>query len=252
MQWYGTRLAQGFGARKRDRTRDLLRPFDARGITPAAGYTSTVEDLAKFASWQFRLLRDGGQEVLRASTLREMQRGQWTDPDGTNTWGLGFGVGRDGTATVVGHSGSCPGYIAGLAMIPKTGLAVVVMINANTGENTEQIRQFTRPMRRLMQKGMAVEANASADLDDYAGRYDTQPWASEQIVEPWGKQLAVLELPSDDPAGNMELLRRVDGDLFRRVRGDDTLAEEWAFERDAGSRVVPIRSNGQVASRLAR
>src|SRR5260370_19910866 len=35
----------------RDGTRDLLKPFNTRGITPAAGYTSTVEDLGRFASW---------------------------------------------------------------------------------------------------------------------------------------------------------------------------------------------------------
>ena len=42
MDLYGKRLAVGYGALKRDGTRDLLKPFNARGITPAAGYTSTV------------------------------------------------------------------------------------------------------------------------------------------------------------------------------------------------------------------
>ena len=51
-----------------------MKPFDTKGVTPAAGYTSTVEDLGKFASWQFRLLRTGKENVLKASTLREMQR----------------------------------------------------------------------------------------------------------------------------------------------------------------------------------
>jgi hypothetical protein len=56
MELYGKRLAVGYGALKRDGTRDLLKPFDTRGLAPAAGYTSTMEDLGKFASWQFRLL----------------------------------------------------------------------------------------------------------------------------------------------------------------------------------------------------
>ena len=30
--------------------------YQVRGIAPAAGYASTVEDLGRFASWQFRLL----------------------------------------------------------------------------------------------------------------------------------------------------------------------------------------------------
>ena len=46
--------------------------------------------------WQFRLLGDGGDEILRAATLREMQRVHWVDPDWETTWGLGFAVSRDG------------------------------------------------------------------------------------------------------------------------------------------------------------
>ena len=78
---YGQRLAVGYSALKRDGTRDRLKPFDTKGITPAASYTSTVEDLAKFASWQFRLLHTGKEDVLKASTLREMQRVQFLDPN---------------------------------------------------------------------------------------------------------------------------------------------------------------------------
>ena len=109
MDLYGKRLAVGYGALKRDGTRDLLKPFDTRGVTPAAGYTSTVEDLGKFASWQFRLLRTGQTNVLKASTLREMQRVQFMDPDWKTSWGLGFAVEHRDDHIYVGHGGACPG-----------------------------------------------------------------------------------------------------------------------------------------------
>ena len=54
--------------------------FQARGVAPAAGFASTVEDLARFAQWQFRLLRGGATEVLKANTLREMYRVHWRRP----------------------------------------------------------------------------------------------------------------------------------------------------------------------------
>jgi CubicO group peptidase (beta-lactamase class C family) len=101
----GKRLATGYGALTREGTRPKMPFFQARGIAPAAGYASTVEDLAKFASWQFRLLESGGEEVLKASTLREMQRVQWIDPDwkeGTSR-GLGFWVRRQDNKNFVGH-----------------------------------------------------------------------------------------------------------------------------------------------------
>lgn len=57
-QW-GRKMALGYSAIKRDGTRDPVKLFDARGITSAAGFSSTVEDLARFSSWQFRLLENG-------------------------------------------------------------------------------------------------------------------------------------------------------------------------------------------------
>jgi CubicO group peptidase (beta-lactamase class C family) len=92
----GKRLATGYSSITRSGTRDKIQFFQAKGIAPAAGYASTVEDLGKFASWQFKALAGGWQEVLKLSTLREMQRIHWVDPDNETTWGLGFAVWRTG------------------------------------------------------------------------------------------------------------------------------------------------------------
>ena len=65
----GGRFAMGYGGRRRKGGRETIKFFQARGIAPAAGYASTVEDLAKFASWQFRLIDNGrhrGLESLHA------------------------------------------------------------------------------------------------------------------------------------------------------------------------------------------
>ena len=70
----GPRMAQGFGALRRDGTRQALPPYDARALAPAAGFSSTAEDLARFAAWNFRLRKNGGRELLHVATLREMQR----------------------------------------------------------------------------------------------------------------------------------------------------------------------------------
>lgn len=110
----GAGKAVGHGFPKRDGTRDEMLPFDARGITPAAGFASTVEDMAKFAEWQFRLLRTGEANVLTSGTLRDMQRIQFVDPDSDLTRGLGFGVYGDGgkpmSGTVVNALASSPRF----------------------------------------------------------------------------------------------------------------------------------------------
>jgi len=250
LELLGKRLAAGHGSLKRDGTRDVVKPFETRGLSAAAGYTSTVEDLARFSSWQFRLLKKGSPEVLRSATLRDMQRIHWTDPDGKITWGLGFGVSRDGNTTVVGHSGNCPGYRSTLSLVPKDELAFIVLTNAMV--NTVG---YARSMRQVFGKVKPPRAGPvpkeAPDLEAYAGFYSAQPWGSEAVLVPWGTRLARLTLPNTDPAGNLDLLEHIAGDTFRAVRDDDTLAAEVVFERGVDGQVRRSWANGQYSTRLA-
>ena len=236
MDLYGKSLAVGYGALKRDGTSDLLKPFDTRGITPAAGYTSTVEDLGKFASWQFRLLRTGKQEVLKASTLREMERVQFMDPDWKVSWGLGFAIDHKDKDTYVGHGGSCPGYKSSLMMRNKDELAVVVM---NTGSESS----FAGAVFALLDKRKGYEFKEPApatgvDLEAYSGHYTEQPWGSESVMAPWAGGLVYLHLPSAAPAEGLTFLKPKGGDVFRRVREDGSEAEEITFQRDPSGKVI--------------
>lgn len=251
MDLYGTRLAVGWGAIKRDQTRDLLQPFDARGLTPAAGYTSTVEDLGRFAIWNFRLLRTGKPEVLKASTLREMQRVQFTDPDWKTTWGLGFIVTHMGDHTYVGHGGDCPGYHSNLSMRPDTETAVIAMV---TG--ADRPGKYTGAIFALLdkRKGFAFKGDAPAkdiDLESYVGRYSDQPWGPESEIVPWAGGLAILPLPANDPAGAITILKPKGADTFRRVRDDGSEAEEYQFQRDPTGKITGFMHFSNPSTRIA-
>ncbi len=104
----GKKLATGYGSLTRKGTREVMPFYQTHGIAPAAGFASNVKDLGSFASWQFRLLGKGGSEVLKASTLREMQRVHWVDPDWKTTWGIGFRVSQSNDQTLVGHMARVP------------------------------------------------------------------------------------------------------------------------------------------------
>jgi CubicO group peptidase (beta-lactamase class C family) len=251
MDLYGKRLAVGHGATQRDGTREVLKPFDARGITPAAGYTSTVEDLAKFASWQFRLLRTGQANVLKASTLREMQRVQFVDPGWKINWGLGFAVSRQNNHTYVGHSGDCPGYQTTLQLRPEDELAVIVMDNSS-----ERTPAWVEAVYGLLdkRKGFAFKAPAPAagiDLEAYAGHYSGQPWGSETLVMPWAGGLAMMPLPAGNPAEAITLLKPKGGDSFRVVRDDGSEADEVTFTRDNSGKVTAFKQFSNTKLRLA-
>jgi len=250
MDLYGKRLAIGYGALKRDGTRDRVKPFDTKGITPAAGYTSTVEDLGKFASWQFRLLRTGKENVLKASTLREMQRVQYMDPGWKVSWGLGFAIDHKDKDTFVGHGGSCPGYKTNLRLRVKDELAAIFMDNS-----AEEAGRFTAAMFSILDKRKGYEFKdpgpaTGIDLEAYSGHYSNQPWGSESVIVPWAGGLAILSLPDDEPAEATGFLKPKGGDIFRRVREDGSEAEEIKFQRDASGKVTGFMHFSNLTRRM--
>ncbi|MFN2458743.1 MAG: serine hydrolase domain-containing protein [Chitinophagaceae bacterium] len=230
---WGNQLATGYSALYRDGQRKKLPFFNANGIAAAAGFSSTVEDLARFAAWQFRLLSTGGKELIRASTLREMHRVQWMEPDWKTTWGLGFATYQVDGVTYTGHGGSCPGYLSLLQMNIKEKLGVVVMINAQ-GINAGK---YAGGIFNILNKVKSPSKPDTINLLEYGGYFENYTWRGELVVLPWQGKLALFGLPSDDPANELTLFKYISRDLFRRVRSDDTLGEELRFERDASGKL---------------
>jgi len=226
---YGDKLATGYSAINRQGTRDIVPLFDSKAIQPAAGYASTVEDLAQFAAWQFRLLSDGGREILSAVTLKEMQRVHWVDPDWKVHWGLGFSVFQQGGKTLTGLGGTCPGYRSMLLMDTKEKLAFIVLVNS-----MENPWIYASQMRNIFVKGESEKQQKPTiiDLEQFTGLYNGQPYDSEKKILSWYGNLVILDLPSKNPLEDMILLKHIDGDVFRRIRRDEGLGEEYVFERD--------------------
>ncbi|MEZ5680804.1 MAG: serine hydrolase domain-containing protein [Erythrobacter sp.] len=232
---YGRQMAVGWGALKPDGTRPEVKLFDPAGITPAAGFSSTVADLAKFASWTFRLAKSGKAEVLRASTLREMQRVHYISPDWNTSWGLGFAVrNMDGT-NVVGHGGSCPGYRSTLMIAPSEEMGVAVAMNAM--DSPEDFAIGVAALVKARGSAAAFDAVEGVDLQDYAGVYDGQPWDSEYFLIPWAGGLTWLGPDNNEPANRMWRLKPLGGDRFRVVTDKGEEREEVVFQRDHAGKV---------------
>ncbi len=227
------RLAVGHTALRRDGTRDPVPLFDIAGIAPAAGFVSSAADLAKFAAWQSRLLDDGGEEVLRASTLREMQRVHWVDPDWETTWGLGFAVSREGDRTFVTHGGGCPGYYTHFRYQPDARLAVIALSNAigtETGLYTLRGFDLVGPAVAAALESPDGTPERDPALDAYVGVYGSI-WGQTAIVR-WEEGLAEVDLDSRDPKESLVRLRKTGEHTFVKVRDDDDTVpgEEFLFE----------------------
>jgi CubicO group peptidase (beta-lactamase class C family) len=247
----GHRLAVGYGPWKREGDRKVLPVFQVRGIAPAAGYASTALDLSKFAMWQFRLLKNGGNEVLSANTLREMRRVHFVDPDFNTMWGLGFAVQRNDNKTFVGHGGSCPGYQTALTMRDEDRIGVVVMTNAidaGPGEMAQRVYDLVGPAI-VAARTDSTPKPFDASLAAYLGSYDNA-WGGETAVVQWEGGIALLYLPTQNPLRALTKLRKTGEHTFRRVRSDDTLGEAYVFEMGPDGKAVRMRVNGNASPRL--
>ena len=125
--------------------------------------------------------------------------------------------------------------------------AVIVM---DTG--SESPSPFAEAVFAILDKRKGYEfktppAATGVNLEDYAGRYSEQPWGSEMAILPWAGGLVSINLPTNDPAGDMSFLKPKGGDIFRRVRKDGSEAEEVKFVRDGSGKVTSVVHHSNVS-----
>lgn len=251
---HGTTLAKGYNALNRVGERDEVKLFHGNGITAAAGFSSNVNDLAKFASWNFRLLDTTSTEILKPSTLKYMQNVHWTDPDWKNTWGLGFWVvkGENGEKRV-GHSGHCPGYATYFSMFPAIKRAYAVFTNGNNTNRAGYIQGMHDILEKYKKdaKKEAVKEDVP-DLDEYEGYYHMLPWQNEVYLSSWHNKLIILGLPTGDPAESLMVLKYTGKDVFRRLREDGELGEAFEFERDENGSIYRIKRHNNYFTKISK
>ncbi len=269
-QHTGGQLATGYSGMTRNGVR-LEEPFfQARGIAPAAGYASTVEDLAKFARWQFRL-RGDHEEILHGYTLAEMQRTHFVDPDNDARRGLGFSISRRDGKTWVGHGGSCPGFRTTFTTQNEEKIAVIAFLNAREDPGTYANGVYELVVDAILDAAKEQSTNvAAADesngggapgktdvgrepaYDEYVGQYVRGLGASETAVVHWKGGIAMLSLPTDDPRASLRELRHVEGDTFHQVDRDGEPGGKVFFDRDDQGRIVRMRNPTNYATRVYR
>ena len=226
----GERLATPYSTPGRDGKRTAIDFYQVRGIAPAAGYASTVEDLGRFASWQFGLLEEGGAKVLHATTLREMQRVHFVGEDFQAYRGIGFSVSRRDGKTYVGHGGSCPGYRTNLSMSNEDKIAVIFMTNGgevSPGAYTSRVFDLVTPAINEALENPGEAKQTGQELEKYKGRYD-RPLGGETHVLIKDGKLVTVSFPTMNP--QLTMFEHVGEHTFRRIRDDGELAEATTFE----------------------
>ena len=254
----GAGFAQGYYVRTAKGERNPAEAHTFKAFAPAAGVASSVNDMAKFASWHFRLREAGGEEILKATTLKQMQRVHWVGAEFDEpAWGLAYGTRRYGKETMWGHGGYCPGTRAEFVMRLPSKTALVMMMTVNDvspGALVKSIYGLTEDAISKVyandeKKKKSKKRKSKVKLSDYEGQYFIQNHNSDSYIGLHEEGLFSIPLFSDDPAESMEVFVHEEGDRFRRKRDDDTLAEPVIFERDESGRVVSVVQHGYRATR---
>jgi hypothetical protein len=177
----------------------------------------------------------------------------WVEPDFETTWGLGFIVWRRDSRIFVGHDGSCPGYRTALLAMPEDKVATVFMANAlgvESGKWAQRLYDIVGPAVRAATKEPGKAKLPDADLRRYAGTYSDSPWGGETVILPWDDGLALVDIPTVDPAKDLVRLRKTGEHTFRRVRKDEALGEEVVFDMGPDGRPTRFKRHSNYSPRV--
>ena len=241
-------LAVGYGRRMPDGSREVLPFTDARGMASATGITSTVEDMAKFVSAQFRTGRMGGRQILSTGSLREMHRVRSVENDWTSGTGIGFGVSRIAGKTYVGHGGGYPGYTTQTFIQLDSKVGVIVLTNTNDSNPGDIARQLMATVGDAVAKASASKPKAVAwdpAWARFAGLYRGL-WGDSQVV--LLNQRLVMITPNGPNVDNPVTLEPLGNGLFRFTApsGGGAVGEVVRFVEENGRVVRMITGDSYV------
>lgn len=157
---------------------------------PTSNHYSTVPDLAKFLSLQFRS-GEANVEPMSGSTLLEMQSPQRLQ----NNWNLAIGMGwwvepSNELGNIVWHKGGSAGCSSFVGFSLRYKVGVIVLANRN--KSTEEIGRWllTQAVQMFGVKATPSEAEAAAfftrrDWSNAAWAYEAATDRTPQNAEAW-------------------------------------------------------------------
>jgi CubicO group peptidase (beta-lactamase class C family) len=241
-------LAVGYNRRMPDGSREVLPFTDARGMAAATGITSTVPDMAKFVSAQFRKGPMGGRQILSTGSLREMHRVRSVENNWTSGTGIGFGVNRVANKTYVGHGGGYPGYTTQTLIQLDDKVGVIVLTNTNDSNPGDIARQLMSTVGDAVAKASAQKPKAVAwdpSWARYAGLYRGRGGDTQVVLL---NQRLVMISPNAPNVDNPTALEPIGGGRFRFVAptGGGPVGEVVRFVEENGRVVRMITGDSYV------
>jgi CubicO group peptidase (beta-lactamase class C family) len=242
-----THLAIPYKPQRTDETVPPTAPRTVAGaMIPALGLYSTIEDIARFISLQFRDGPAHGSQILKGSTLREMHSPLFLDAGWQSAAALGWAVERVQNQTVIGHSGGAYGSSTDILLVPALKLGLALFMNTTedaSGLNRMVLERLLPTVSRVLAllpepvsaSGMSTPPVQSA-WKAYEGEYVERGLRLPLTVRLNPNRLIATLLETD-----VFLLPHAD-DQFRMQ--DSPLGDSIRFVRNGDGIVIQAEVNG--------
>ena len=228
-------LAVPYGRRMPDGSREVLPFVDARGMAAATGVTSTLDDMAKFVSAQFRKGPRGGSQIVSTGSLREMHRVRSVEENWTSGTGLGFDISRIKDRTWIGHGGGYPGNTTQTLIQLDDKVGVIVLTNTNDSNPSDIARQLIATVGQAVAKASASKPATRCDPTwaRFAGLYRGRGGDSNVVLL---NQKLVIVTPNAPNIDNPITLEPLGEGRFRFVAptGGGAVGEVVRFVEQTG------------------
>lgn len=221
----------------------LVQAFTSDNVNPAGGINSCAEDMAR---WMIVQLDSGrradGTRLFSQKTTRQL----WalvtpipvTEPPDElkplranfRGYGLGFGLRDYRGKKIVQHTGSLPGFLSKVTLVPELKLGISILTNQESGEAFEAITQFildfylnapkwdwvasyqkvkirsdsttAAEQKSLVAKRDSLSRPALA-LENYAGTFRDK-WYGDMTLSQANGRLELKMIPTPDLIGDLE------------------------------------------------
>lgn len=225
-------------------------------IQAEGGLWSSVEDLARWLSFQFR--RDGGAregaQVLAGATLKEMQTPRYLgDEAWTEAWGLAWYAQRKDDVIWVQHSGGLHGFVTNVCFDPKEKVGAIALLNG-VAQASELAMSLASAARTAVREAPAAIVPAAQTPDAYRellGLYADDPAVGDGfMVRLEWRDGALTFVDPDEPTWRPTLTPTGDRDVFTVDAGVRESGEVVRVERRADDRIRAVHLAGTRLLRL--
>jgi len=229
------RLALGYLWDEEKREFEHLPMRHLGSIAPAGAINSNVLDMAQWVRLQLGRGKLEGERLVSARRIEDTWSKQTPLGEGV-TYGLGWFLSEWNGQPVVEHGGNIDGFSSAVALLPRSGIGLVLLTNVSSTPLQQSIRAIV--WEALLGPRAEPETPAEESLDDFLGEYVANYAHFEDetftVLEQNGR--LAIHIPSQT---TYELLEP-DAEGMRAFAIAPE-AIQAIFERDATGRVTLLR-----------